>query len=143
VGASAAVDNYLTQGIRSVPANTVYAGRIYAVTTTQITVTDKAQQELIGLEVNHEQFLRLWVEPGGCSGMSYGAAIDEEMGEGDQIIFENEQIRVVADPESVRYFDGLTIDYTDDLVQSGFRFINPNAVQSCGCGSSFSCDSCG
>ena len=74
--------------------------------------------------------------------MSYGAAIDEEIIEGDETIYEDETIRVVADPESRKYFEGLRIDYTDDLVQSGFRFINPNAVQSCGCGSSFSCEGC-
>lgn len=74
--------------------------------------------------------------------MSYGAAIDEEMVDGDETIYQDDAIRVVADPDSLRYFDGLTIDYTDDLVQSGFRFINPNAVKSCGCGSSFSCETC-
>lgn len=74
--------------------------------------------------------------------MSYGAAIDDEMVEGDETIYQDDAIRVVADPESLQYFDGLTIDYTDDLVQSGFRFINPNVVKSCGCGSSFSCEAC-
>ena len=107
-----------------------------------IEVTDKARTELINLDVNHDQFLRLWVEPGGCSGMSYGAAIDEEIIEGDATIYQDDTIRVVADAESRKYFEGLKIDYTDDLVQSGFRFINPNAVQSCGCGSSFSCEGC-
>ncbi len=110
--------------------------------TMTIAVTEKARAELINLDVNHTQFLRLWVEPGGCSGMSYGAAIDEEMVDGDETIYQDDAIRVVADPDSLRYFDGLTIDYTDDLVQSGFRFINPNAVKSCGCGSSFSCETC-
>ncbi len=107
-----------------------------------IAVTEKARTELVNLDVNQTQFLRLWVEPGGCSGMSYGAAIDDEMVEGDETIYQDDAIRVVADPESLQYFDGLTIDYTDDLVQSGFRFINPNVVKSCGCGSSFSCEAC-
>lgn len=107
-----------------------------------IAVTEKARAELINLEVNQTQFLRLWVEPGGCSGMSYGAAIDDELVDGDETIYQDDAIRVVADPDSLQYFEGLTIDYTDDLVQSGFRFINPNAVKSCGCGSSFSCETC-
>ncbi len=107
-----------------------------------IAVTEKARAELINLDVNQTQFLRLWVEPGGCSGMSYGAAIDNETVEGDETIYQDDAIRVVADPDSLPFFDGLTIDYTDDLVQSGFRFINPNAVKSCGCGSSFSCETC-
>ncbi len=104
-----------------------------------IEITETALEQLIALDVGREQFLRLWVEPGGCSGLSYGAGIDVEEAEGDLTIYEDDRIRVIADPQSSPYFDGLKIDYTDDLVQSGFRFINPNATESCGCGSSFQC----
>jgi len=60
-----------------------------------------------------------------------------ELSSGDEAILEDGSIRVVADTGSALFLDGLEIDYSDDLVTSGFRFRNPNAVKSCGCGSSF------
>lgn len=108
-----------------------------ATETSIIALTDKALSQLATLEVSKENFLRLWVVSGGCQGLSYQAGIDNELDATDQVIFENETMRVVTDPDSVGYLPGLVIDYSDDLATAGFRFQNPNAKQSCGCGSSF------
>lgn len=103
-----------------------------------IQVTDKALAELRGLGAGEEQFLRVSVVPGGCSGMTYTAAIDNTLKEGDEVIVEQDGLRIIADSGSLLFLDGLRIDFSDDLVQAGFRFTNPNASKSCGCGSSFS-----
>ena len=107
--------------------------------TTTIVVSEKALQQLLLLNVDRENFLRLWVEPGGCSGMIYQAAIDTEQAHTDNVLYQDENLRILTDVESLPHFDGVHIDYSDDLVASGFRFSNPNAVRTCGCGSSFQC----
>ena len=103
----------------------------------KIEVTEKALEELRGMELAEQAFMRIGVMPGGCSGMTYSAAIDTELDESDVILYDRDGIRVVTTGESVTLLDGLTIDYSDDLIRSGFRFKNPNACGSCGCGSSF------
>ena len=103
----------------------------------QVSVTEKALKELRRLGVGSSQFLRSKVVPGGCSGMTYSAAIDTTMGEGDEIVYDQDELRVVADSSSILFLDGLEVDFSDDLIQAGFRFRNPNASKSCGCGSSF------
>ena len=103
-----------------------------------IQVTDKALTELRRIGAGGEQFLRVSVVPGGCSGMTYTAAIDNTLKEGDEVIVEQDDLRIIADSSSLLFLDGLRIDFSDDLVQAGFRFTNPNASKSCGCGSSFS-----
>jgi iron-sulfur cluster assembly protein len=75
--------------------------------------------------------------PGGCSGMTYSAALDQAMGTEDVEVFSRDTLRIVCDQGSAIFLEGLRIDYSDDLVRSGFRFTNPNASGSCGCGSSF------
>jgi len=103
----------------------------------QISITEKAMVELRRVGVGSAQFLRIKVVPGGCSGMTYSAAVDTAMGEGDEIVYHQDDLRVVADNSSVVFLDGLQVDFSDDLIQAGFRFSNPNASKSCGCGSSF------
>lgn len=102
-----------------------------------LSVTDKARTQLGKLDVNLENFLRLSVIPGGCSGMSYQAVIDNNTTPFDVLLFEDDAIKIVTDADSRQFLEGITIDYEDDLVKSGFRFINPNAVKTCGCGGSF------
>lgn len=102
-----------------------------------IQITDKAKQELVRLEATGANFLRISVIPGGCSGMTYSACIDNTLSDADQVLFEDEALRVIADDKSALFLDGLQIDYSDDLIASGFRFKNPKAVKACGCGSSF------
>jgi iron-sulfur cluster assembly accessory protein len=104
---------------------------------TSIAITEKAKQELRRLEVGGNRFLRLNVVSGGCSGMTYSAGLDDAIKDGDDVLFEDADIKVVAEGGTAFFLEGLTIDYSDDLIRSGFRFINKNAKGSCGCGSSF------
>ncbi|MCB0155750.1 MAG: iron-sulfur cluster assembly accessory protein [Anaerolineae bacterium] len=80
--------------------------------------------------------LRVFVSGGGCSGLSYGMTFSEGPEIGDQE-FDMNGVKVVVDPGSIMYLDGAEIDYIDSLMGGGFRIENPNAVQSCACGSSF------
>ena len=105
----------------------------------QLEITKKAQDELRSAGVGSESFLRLAVSPGGCAGMSYDMVLDKDLDADDQVIYQEDELRVVTDPASAQYLDGLKIDFSDDLVEAGFRLSNPNAQNSCGCGSSFGC----
>ncbi len=80
--------------------------------------------------------LRLAVKGGGCSGLSYAMNFDIKKS-GDHA-FESEGLHVYIDPKSHLYLNGVTLDYADSLQDKGFRFINPNADKTCGCGESFS-----
>lgn len=83
-----------------------------------------------------EYVLRVFVSGGGCSGMQYGMAFEEQPKDFDQVV-EVEGVRLVVDPTSLMYLQGATIDFIDSLMGGGFRIDNPNAVSSCGCGHSF------
>jgi iron-sulfur cluster assembly accessory protein len=80
---------------------------------------------------------RLQVQVGGCSGLFYDLAVDEAVRLGDQV-YECSGIPVVVDAQSLNYINGMTLDYSEDLLGGGFRFHNPNATERCGCGNSFS-----
>ena len=80
--------------------------------------------------------LRVFVAGGGCSGMQYGMAFENNPQPFDAI-FEVEGIRIIVDPTSMQYIRGATVDFVESLMGGGFRIENPNAVSSCGCGSSF------
>jgi iron-sulfur cluster assembly protein len=81
--------------------------------------------------------LRLGVLGGGCSGLSYQFKFAPEPRPRDHV-FQFEDVRVFVDPKSMLFLDGMTLDWQDSLMQSGFVFQNPHATKSCGCGSSFS-----
>jgi iron-sulfur cluster assembly protein len=80
--------------------------------------------------------LRLGVQGGGCSGLSYLIKFETQSRANDQV-FEFDDVKIFVDPKSLLYLEGLTLDYTESLMQSGFSFQNPNAKKSCGCGTSF------
>ena len=80
--------------------------------------------------------MRLAVKGGGCSGMSYHITYAEKAGERDAV-FERDGARVVVDPKSLIYLDGTELDWVQTLMQSGYRFNNPQVKSSCGCGESF------
>jgi iron-sulfur cluster assembly protein len=80
--------------------------------------------------------LRVFVYPGGCSGMSYGMAFEDQPAEDDLTIAVS-GLKLYVDEMSTQYISGATIDYEDSLMGGGFRILNPNAVRSCGCGHSF------
>ncbi len=80
-------------------------------------------------------YLRVAVEGGGCSGLSYKLGFDEQ-GEDDQVV-ESHGVQIVVDFRHKLYLDGIVVDYPDGLDARGFTFDNPNASETCGCGSSF------
>jgi iron-sulfur cluster assembly protein len=85
--------------------------------------------------------LRLGVLGGGCSGLSYQFKFDTKTRPNDHIFefpIDDARVRIAVDPKSILYLHGLTLDYQETLMQSGFVFHNPNAHKSCGCGTSFS-----
>ncbi len=94
-------------------------------------------QQLIRDEKNDNLMLRIFVQGGGCSGFQYGFTFDENIGEGDTIV-ENQGVKLLIDPMSFQYLAGAEIDYTEGLEGSQFVIRNPNAITTCGCGSSFS-----
>ena len=81
--------------------------------------------------------LRLGVLGGGCSGLSYQFKFDVKPRPTDQVL-NFDDVKVFIDPKSLVFLDGMTLDWKDSLMQSGFVFENPNATKSCGCGTSFS-----
>ncbi|MBX5436018.1 MAG: iron-sulfur cluster assembly accessory protein [Alicyclobacillaceae bacterium] len=103
-----------------------------------VTLTDGAAEKLLELMAGRgedEQVLRLYVKPGGCSGFSYGMALDE-VHEGDEVC-EIKGVRVAIASDSLELVNGSEIDYVNDITGQGFRILNPNATTTCGCGSSF------
>ena len=93
--------------------------------------------DLIRGEGNPKLMLRVFVQGGGCSGLSYGVEFDEEIQDGDTCV-ENQGVKLLVDPMSVQYLTGAEIDYRENLDGSQFVIRNPQATTTCGCGSSFS-----
>ena len=105
----------------------------------QIHVTPKAVEKIRAAFAREgvNGGLRLGVLGGGCSGLSYQFKFAPEARPKDYI-FEFEDVKVFVDPKSMLFLDGMTLDWQDSLMQSGFVFHNPHATKSCGCGTSFS-----
>jgi len=80
--------------------------------------------------------LRLGVQGGGCSGLSYLFRFDPKPRASDQV-YDFEDVKVFVDPKSMVFLEGMTLDWKDTLMHSGFEFENPHAKKSCGCGTSF------
>ena len=87
--------------------------------------------------VKGEGGLRLGVLGGGCSGLSYQFKFDNKPRATDHV-FEFDDVKIFVDPKSMLFLNGMTLDYKESLMQSGFAFDNPHAKKSCGCGTSFS-----
>lgn len=105
-----------------------------------VTLTEAAVVEvkrLMDVQDLTEGGLRLGVKGGGCSGLSYTINFDEKIGEFDTVC-EQDGVKVIVDAKSAIYLEGMQLDYQKDLVSGGFKFINPNASKTCGCGESFS-----
>lgn len=81
--------------------------------------------------------LRLGIQGGGCSGLSYNIRFDSQPRERDRV-YQFDEIRIFVDPKSFLYLHGMVLDYEETLMRQGFNFINPHSTKSCGCGSSFS-----
>ena len=93
--------------------------------------------KLVSDEANKEISLRVFVTGGGCSGFQYGFRLEDQLDEEDTVL-KKDKISIVIDPLSMQYIYGSTLDYKEDLEGSRFVIDNPNAVTTCGCGSSFS-----
>ena len=103
-----------------------------------ITISSAAIKEITRLNSkvgNRELLFCLQVTPGGCSGWIYklGFATPNQ----SDRLYQSNGIDLVIDPDSIKYLNGLTLDYSEDLMGGAFRFHNPNAVTFCGCGNSF------
>jgi len=122
-----------------------------------ITLTPAAAQAVRDMLEKRElegYSLRIFVQGGGWSGFQYGMALENNIREQDTL-FESHGVDVVVDEVSIQYLRGAKIDHVEDVMGSGFKVENPNAVSSCGCGNSFrttdgaaentggSCNSCG
>lgn len=94
-------------------------------------------RDLVAEEGNPNLMLRVFVQGGGCSGMSYGFTFEEVRNE-DDFDFAYEEVKVVVDSMSMQYLQGASIDYKEDIMGSSFVINNPQAQTTCGCGSSFS-----
>lgn len=102
-----------------------------------ITLTDSAANKVKEMLLEKEETgLRAAVQGGGCSGFTYKLLFDNQK-DGDRTI-NDKGIEIYLDPKSFLYLMGTEIDFVDELNQSGFKFINPNAKRTCGCGESFS-----
>ncbi len=84
-----------------------------------------------------EDFVRVGVKSGGCSGLSYELTFDKEKKE-DDTLFEDNNVKIIVDKKSFLYLIGTTLEYSGGLNGTGFVFNNPNAQRTCGCGESFS-----
>jgi iron-sulfur cluster assembly protein len=95
-----------------------------------------AVQDLLAKRELENFALRVFVSGGGCSGFQYGMALEDNIRDTD-IVSEQYGVKLVVDEISINYLNGATVDYVDEIMGSGFKIENPNAVSSCGCGSSF------
>ncbi|WP_027381061.1 HesB/IscA family protein [Chryseobacterium daeguense] len=107
-----------------------------------IKVSDQAKAKAIQLMTEEgfnaaEDYIRVGVKSGGCSGLEYVLRFDNQKADTDQI-FEDNNIKIVVDKKSILYLAGTTLEYSGGLNGKGFVFNNPNASRTCGCGESFS-----
>ncbi|MEM9554569.1 MAG: iron-sulfur cluster insertion protein ErpA [Acidobacteriota bacterium] len=112
-----------------------------APTSFPVTVTQKAV-DMVNTTRDQEQLdtesgLRIAVRGGGCSGFEYALDFENEVRDTD-LVYDQHGLKVVIDPVSARYLQGTEIDYVFGMQGAGFKFNNPNAIGTCGCGSSFS-----
>jgi iron-sulfur cluster assembly protein len=106
-----------------------------------VTLSERAASEVKKImadqKMGPEQMLRVGVTGGGCSGFTYALGFDDKYDEKIDSRREYHGVTVVVDKKSDLYLDGTTVDFYEDISRRGFTFDNPNAVKSCGCGSSF------
>jgi iron-sulfur cluster assembly accessory protein len=105
---------------------------------TMISISDKARVMLQKEGADEQSFVRVIVHTGGCAGMTYDAEIDRIKRKNEKTVQKDQGITIISDDASLPFLDGLSIDYSDDLISAGFRFNNSSNESSCGCGASFS-----
>mgnify|MGYP001408146485 CR=1 FL=1 len=100
--------------------------------------TDSAKNQIEKITKSDEKkYFRIAVQGGGCSGLSYGMGLEKEP-EDDDIVIEENGVKLVIDSYSINHLEGASVDYVESLLGSGFKITNPNVKKSCSCGSSFS-----
>ena len=106
-----------------------------------ITVSESAKSKILDILYNErpDTYLRTYVQGGGCSGFQYGFMLEYNQNE-DDFEIEVGPFKILIDSVSMQYITGSTIDYKEDLMSNQFVVVNPNAVGTCGCGSSFRVD---
>jgi iron-sulfur cluster assembly protein len=134
--------NTVAGGFASMPAISSNRANIFGESNIMaVILTEKAANEVKRImadqKIEPETVLRVGVTGGGCSGFSYALGFDKKFDEKADSKYEYHGVPVVVDKKSALYLDGTTIDFYDGLEARGFKFDNPNAVKSCGCGSSF------
>lgn len=107
-----------------------------------IKVSDHAKSKAVQLMTEEgfnpvEDYIRVGVKSGGCSGLEYVLKFDNQKEDNDQV-FEDNNIKIIIDKKSILYLAGTTLEYSGGLNGKGFVFNNPNASRTCGCGESFS-----
>ncbi|BAY76137.1 HesB/YadR/YfhF-family protein [Nostoc linckia NIES-25] len=104
-----------------------------------IHLSQAAASEIVRIKSKQQPnvLFRLAIKPGGCSGFVYDMSFDEAVKVGDRV-FDFDEIQVIVDAESLNQLNGLTVDYSEDLMGGAFRFHNPQAIATCTCGNSFS-----
>ncbi len=106
-----------------------------------VLLTEKAAAQVQKFKSENQMpentFLRIGVTGGGCSGFSYSLSFDDQYDAAKDSKFDQHGVEVVVDKKSALYLDGTTVDWFHSLEKQGFTFENPNAVKTCGCGSSF------
>jgi iron-sulfur cluster assembly accessory protein len=111
-----------------------------------VRLTEKAVKEINHVieeqkkepEAAAQLYVRMGVKGGGCSGFQYSFSLDEGYDESKDQLYEQDGLKIVVDKRSLMYLEGTTVDFHDSLEKRGFTFLNPSAVRTCGCGSSFS-----
>ena len=106
-----------------------------------ITITHKAATKLLELMTGENKspendYLRIFVQGGGCSGFQYGLTLEDNKTDADRI-FESNGVRIVVDPISIQYLKEAVVDFKETSTDSGFAIKTPNATSTCGCGQSF------
>jgi iron-sulfur cluster assembly protein len=108
--------------------------------TPAITLSEAALKEvkrLMNVQGITEGGLRVGIKGGGCSGLSYTINFDDKIGQYDSV-FETDGVKLIVDAKSAIYLQGTQLDFQKDLMGGSFKFVNPNAQKTCGCGESFS-----
>jgi iron-sulfur cluster assembly protein len=109
-------------------------------TTKLLTITPKAAEKVLAFmkeEAEKPEYLRIYVQGGGCSGLSYGMSF-EQKAEEDDVVLEEHGVKMLVDSYSQEYLKGANVDYIESLMGAGFKINKPNVTKSCSCGSSFS-----
>ena len=113
---------------------------------TDIKLTELAAQKISEIISETESYkdktiyLRLWVAGGGCAGLQYGFAIDDDGPETEDVVIESRGHQLIIDPLSLSYMNGSVVEYIDDQFGGGFKIENPNQSNVCGCGNSFTAE---